>query len=675
MPEQSNNPFNFWNELKRRKVVRVITVYGAAAFVIIELINNITEPLSLPEWVPTLVIVLLAIGFLIAIVMSWIFDITPEGVKKTKPVKEVQIAGKTVTVGSWEIATYVSVLIIIVLVVFQILSSSNRSKEIQDVIKSIAILPFENLGVEDRNTSLVNAIPIALIMELQNVEGFIIRHKRSTLKYNETNLSSRDIGKELKVNFLIKGYLQQQGSNVLVDIMLIRADSEEVIWNQPFEMSLDDIFQVQRDISKQVASSLKKNFTPIEELPTDNQDAYMAFLTGLNHYWKVNTEEDLRQAIRYFNKAVQLDPSFILAYAKISIAHSTMYQFHYDRTEARLDAARKAIETANEIEPKNPELIFANGVYSYVTHDYETAFRKYRSVEGQVLDNEELNLFLGSLYRRQMKLDKAIEYFLKAAKADPRNSLFQLELGETYMLLRNYMDAERCFNQYLLLGGNFDNSIVNNIYLYLLWEHGNVKSRQALMEIKTPQGNRYKPELTHLQVRIEMIDRKYDDALNALSTENSNALDHQFIYKPRSLYYAEIYHEQNKIDLARAYYDSARIHLEAQIAFNPEDERYYSTLGIIYAGLGRKKEAIERGLTAISLMPLEKDFYRAIFRLEDLARIYTMVGEYDLALEQIGQLLSIPSLMSINLLKNDPVWEPLWELPEFKKLINKYSEN
>ena len=173
-----------------------------------------------------------------------------------------------------------------------------------------------------------------------------------------------------------------------------------------------------------------------------------------------------------------------------------------------------------------------------------------------------------------------------------------------------------------------------------------------------------------------MIDRKYDDALNALSSaENKNALDHQFIYKPRSLYYAEIYDKQNKIELARVYYDSARIHLEEQIAINPEDERYYSTLGIVYAGLGRKKEAIERGLTAISLMPLKKDFYRAIFRLEDMARIYTMVGEYDLALEQIDQLLSIPSLMSVNLLKNDPVWESLWDLTEFKKLIEQYSDS
>lgn len=677
MPEKSNNPFQFWEELKRRKVIRVITVYAAAAFVIIELINNITEPLSLPEWVPTLVIVLLAIGFLIAIVMSWIFDITPEGVQKTKSVSEEiqdKVPDKPSKIIGWKIATYISAIIIIALLVFNIINRKGLV-DIDNLEKTIAILPFETLGKEDTITSLHDAIPIALILELQKINGFIVRPRGSTLKYKGTGLKSLEIGEQLNANFLLKGYIQEQARSAMIDIVFIKAATDEVIWNESFEMEIEDIFQVRRKISKQVATSLKNSFMPEEKNLTENPDAYLAFLTGLKYFWRDETKSNVLQAIMYFEKAVQLDPDFTQAYAEISKAHSLIYQFHYDRSEARLHAARKAIETAKEIESENPELIFAEGVYSYVTHDYETALRKYGSVEGQVFDNEELNFYLGCLYRRQMELDKAIEYYLKAAEADPQNSQFQLELGETYMLLRNYIEAERYFNQYLLLGGNFEESMVGKIQLYLLWEHGSVRSREAYMEIETLQGNRYTPWLTHLHVRIDMIDRKYDDALNALSTENSNALDHQFIYKPRSLYYAEIYHKQNNIELARAYYDSARIHFEKQITINPEDERYYSTLGIVFAGLGRKKEAIERGLTAISLMPLKKDFYRAIFRLEDMARIYTMVGEYDLALEQIDQLLSIPSLMSVNLLKNDPVWESLWNYPGFKNLIEKYSDN
>ena len=673
----ADNPFKFWEELKRRKVIRVITVYAAAAFVLLELVDIIAEPLGLPVWTINLVLVLLCIGFVISVILSWVYDITPEGVQKTNSVivkTQNEKPEKASGINGWKIATYISAIVIISLLVFNIINKKGPV-DIEDLDKTIAILPFETLGQEDTITSLHDAIPIALILELQKINGFIVRPRGSTLKYKETDLKSLEIGEQLNANFLLKGYIQEQARNALIDIVFIKAATEEVIWNESFEMKVEDIFQVRREISKQVAASLKNSFIPVEKNLTENPDAYLAFLTGLKYYWKDETKYDFLQAIRYLEKAVQVDPVFIQAYAQISRAHSWIYHFHFDRSEARLNAARKAIETANEIEPENPELIFAEGAYSYVTHDYETALRKYKSVEGLVLDNEELNLLLGSLYRRQMKLDKAIEYYLKAAKADPRNSLFQLELGETNMLLRNYIEAERYFNQYLLLGGNFEVGIIDKIDLYLLWKHGNILSRQALMERQAILGEKSNMSLTHQAVRIELIDRKYDDALTILHTERKDVLDHQFIYNPKSLYFAEIYRLQNKIDLANSYFDSARIHLETQIDVSPSDSRYHSSLGIAYAGLGRKKEAIERGLTAISLMPLEKDFYRAIFRLEDLARIYTMVGEYDLALEQIDQLLSIPSLMSVNLLKNDPVWEPIWDQPGFKNLIKKYSDN
>ena len=673
----ADNPFKFWEELKRRKVIRVITVYAAAAFVLLELVDIIAEPLGLPVWTINLVLVLLCIGFVISVILSWVYDITPEGVQKTNSVivkTQNEKPEKASGINGWKIATYISAIVIIGLLVFNIINKKGPV-DIEDLDKTIAILPFETLGQEDTITSLHDAIPIALILELQKINGFIVRPRGSTLKYKETDLKSLEIGEQLNANFLLKGYIQEQARNALIDIVFIKAATEEVIWNESFEMKVEDIFQVRREISKQVAASLKNSFIPVEKNLTENPDAYLAFLTGLKYYWKDETKYDFLQAIRYLEKAVQVDPVFIQAYAQISRAHSWIYHFHFDRSEARLNAARKAIETANEIEPENPELIFAEGAYSYVTHDYETALRKYKSVEGLVLDNEELNLLLGSLYRRQMKLDKAIEYYLKAAKADPRNSLFQLELGETNMLLRNYIEAERYFNQYLLLGGNFEVGIIDKIDLYLLWKHGNILSRQALMERQAILGEKSNMSLTHQAVRIELIDRKYDDALTILHTERKDVLDHQFIYNPKSLYFAEIYRLQNKIDLANSYFDSARIHLETQIDVSPSDSRYHSSLGIAYAGLGRKKEAIERGLTAISLMPLEKDFYRAIFRLEDLARIYTMVGEYDLALEQIDQLLSIPSLMSVNLLKNDPVWEPIWDQPGFKNLIKKYSDN
>ncbi len=675
MSDKSNDPFQFWQELKRRKVIRVIPVYAAASFVLLELVDIITEPLGLPGWTINLVLVLLSIGFVIAVILSWVYDITPDGVQKTKPVKEVRKAEKTVTSNSWKIATYVSILIIVTLVVFQILNSRDRSIEIQDLAKSIAILPFENLGLEDNKNPLHDAIPIALIMELQNVEGFIIRPRGSTLKYKETNLRSPEIGKELIVNFLLTGYLQQQGTNVLVNIMLIHAASEEVIWQQSFEMEIDNIFQVQRDISKQVASALKNNFIAKEEDITDNPDAYMAFLTGLNYYWKDLSGSDIRLAIRYFGKAVELDSTFIQAYVKLSTANCWMYHLYFDRTPDRLQQARKFIEKAYEIDPGNADINLAEGIYYYAIHDYEKALEKFNLPGGLVFDDFEFNYSFAALYRRQRKLDKAIEYFLKAAEADPQNKLVLIELAETYLLLREYDQAEKYFDQILLMGRSYEINFINEIYLYILWEEGTEKSRQALMEAKSLTGNESCSLLTHHHVLIDLIDGKYEDALNTLTKESFYTIANQFVYNPKSLYFARIYHEQNNIELAIAYWDSARIHLEAKIDVSPQDSRYHSSLGIAYAGLGRKNEAVKAGETAVKLMPIQKDFYRAIFRLEDLARIYTMVGEYDMAIKQIKQLLSMPSFMSVNLLKKDPVWKPLKSHPDFNRLLETYSEN
>jgi tetratricopeptide (TPR) repeat protein len=207
-----------------------------------------------------------------------------------------------------------------------------------------------------------------------------------------------------------------------------------------------------------------------------------------------------------------------------------------------------------------------------------------------------------------------------------------------------------------------------------MWKEGTGKARQALKEAKEliRLGTTYL--LTYWEVGIDLIDGRYDEAINALMSETADSINDQFIYFPKSLLFAEVYYTQKKMDKASAYYDSARTHLITRISESPQDSRYHSSLGIVYAGLGKKVEAIREGQAGVDLMPITKDFYKGIFRLKDLARIYTMVGEYEKALEVIDQLLSMPSLMSVNLVKKEPVWEPLWELPDFKKLIEEHSQ-
>jgi len=671
MPDNPNKLSQFWQELKRRKVVRVITVYAAAAFVILELASIVVDPLNLPEWTLSLIIVLLCIGFVIAVILSWVYDISPEGVHKTPSISkqdQEKYLEKPQGILGWKIATYASVVIIIGLLILHLIDSKT-SINLHDLEKSVAVLPFENLGLKEGRTALHDAIPIALTMELRNIEGFKVPSWRSTSKYKETNLQMPDIGEELEVNYIILGSVQEQEGKVRIDIEFIHAATGEVIWSESEEMVLKDIFQVQRDISAHVARALRSNFYTERENLTENPDAYLAFLTGMRYYHTDETEWTFQPAMENFNNAVLLDSSFIQAHVKLSTSHSWMYHLHYDRSPERLMMAKNAYEMARAIDPGHPDVAMALGVYYYVTHEYEKALGQYEMIEGQVIDEFELHLCMGSLYRRMNAFDKAIEYYLKAAEVDPQSRIPRIELGESSLLLRDYEMAEKYFDQYILMGGSLDESMVTKTALYLLWEEGTASGRKALHEAKTNLEERYSPHLTHFGFQIEIIDGEYNNALIMLEEEEFEVLDDQFLYIPKSLYTAKLYGLQNDMDRARPYYDSARIHLEAKIKETPGDSRYHSSLGMAYAGLGMKIKAIMEGELALSLMPVEKDYYRAIFMLEDMARIFTMVGEFEEALRVLEQLLSMPSAISVNLLKKDPAWKPLWDLPEFQQIV------
>jgi TolB-like protein/Tfp pilus assembly protein PilF len=674
MPDKPGNPFSFFQELKRRKVVRVIIVYAAASFVILELASIIQEPFGLPDWTIKLIFVILCVGLIISIILSWIYDVTPHGIEKTLPVRKIRKEDIPVSTNRWKIATYISIVVIIGLVVFHIVNRLD-SVDLNKLEKTVAVLPFENLGPIISTTSLHDAIPIALTMELRTIEGFKVPSWRSTSKYKETNMKMPDIGIELGVNYLLLGSVQELQEKVRVDIEFIHAASEDVIWSRTEEMELSDIFHVQRNISHRVATSLRSNLSDERDPITDHPDAYLAYLTGVKYYHSDETEITFRQAMEHFNKAVQFDSNFIQAHVKLSTSHSWMYQLHYDRTLERLFLAKKAFEKAYEIDPYYPDIRLARGLYHYVKHEYKKARDQYEMVHGQVVDEFELNMCIGSLYRRESELSKAAEYFLKAAEADPQSRIPRLELAETSLLLREYELAEQYYNQYVLMGGSLDHGLVNLIDVYLLWNVDTERSRLELMELKSSTSTVANPYIAHYGFTIYLIDNLYDEALSSLDWGKFEVLDDQFAYLPRSLYVARVYRLQNNTELAYSFYDSARKHLEEMIDQSPQDSRYHSSLGISYAGLGKKSDAIKEAEIGVNLMPLEKDYYRGIFRLKDAAIVYTMVGEYERALVLIDQLLSMPSLLSANLLKKDPIWKPLWDHPDFNRLIEKYAVN
>ena len=176
------------------------------------------------------------------------------------------------------------------------------------------------------------------------------------------------------------------------------------------------------------------------------------------------------QAMRYYEKAVQLDPDFLLAHVKLSTTSMWMYHLNYDRTPERLVMAQEALNHARALDPDNPEVQLALGLYYYVTYEYDKALNEIEGIEARVIDEFELNICLASIYRRKGEMDRAIHYFQKCAEADPQSRIPRLELGETFLLQRDYETAVKYFDQYQLMGGTVDETMVNKTVLYLLLE-------------------------------------------------------------------------------------------------------------------------------------------------------------------------------------------------------------
>jgi TolB-like protein/Tfp pilus assembly protein PilF len=333
----ADNPTNFWQELKRRRVIRVIPVYAAAAFVLLELADIVSEPLGLPSWTINFLLVLLSIGLVLSIILSWIYDITPEGVKKTKPITttSAQETAKVDSSKSWRIATFVSIIVIVGLLLVNIFAIEKVTTFDNDLEKSIAVLPFDNMSIGEEFEHLGDAFTDEIILELQKIKEFDrVLSRSSTMQYKNDRPTVPEMAEKLGVNYLIEGSIQRNVEEVSIRVQVIRAINEDHVWADEYNRKWENIFAIQDEIALNVAHELKAALAPeeisrIDKQPTDNPEAYNLYLQGRFH-WQKRTEEGLRKSVNYFEKAIEVDPEYALAFA--GLADSYFIQAWYGWT-------------------------------------------------------------------------------------------------------------------------------------------------------------------------------------------------------------------------------------------------------------------------------------------------------------------------------------------------------
>ncbi len=506
MAKKQNSLERFWKELKRRKVIHVITVYAATAFVILELVNMVARPLQLPEWTEAFVIVLLCIGFVISVVVSWIYDVTPAGVRKTKSVKDLAHDDHRLHEASsgWKIATYISAVIIIGLLAFNFVSRRNLHSNISRLEKSIAVLPLVYLSENPDKEYLANGVLDAITGHLSIIEGLRVMPRTSVEQYRENIKSAKQIGKELDVSYLIEGSFLLVNDQAKITIQLVVAEEGKHIFFKEYDRNYRDIFAVQSEVAQTIAREIEVAITPeekklIEKIPTGNITAYDLYLKANNYlkeYEKTNDSSFYQNSVDLYKAALLIDPDFAKAYSGLANAYYDKYYYKNYFKESFLDSCLILAEQALSIDDQVDEAYYIKGVYYYENGDIENAIDALDealtinpnyywaySYKGYVLQelkhdyvqsidnyNKALNLIrgverpsilrdLGTAYLDVGFIEKAKYYYEEALALDNDSAKYLSSMAWLEMSLENYKESYKLNKKFLKIDSTYMQNI------------------------------------------------------------------------------------------------------------------------------------------------------------------------------------------------------------------------
>ncbi len=375
-------------------------------------------------------------------------------------------------------------------------------------------------------------------------------------------------------------------------------------------------------------------------------------------------------AVQMFERAVKLDPNFALAFMGLSEALSMLAHYGYDLTEKNISKAKAAADRILELQPELPEGHMALGFYYYLCHkDYDRALEELAIAEKDLPNNSRISEYIGYIRRRLGNFEAAADNLKKAFELNPQDAILLWELGGTYDFLRRYAEAVRYYDRSISLAPDQTTAYLYKAFSY--WLQGSLEKARATLEEMPKKTDPQSIHDWHINwIYQELYERNYQAALELLSSDFV-----EWYAGQKALNAGLVYWLMNEPELSRDSYDSARILLEKRAKEHPDDPWTHRRLGLAYAGLGRKEEAIREGKLAVELYPVSKDAFWGPGYVFYLAWIYVIVEEYDAALDKIEYLLSIPYELSVQQLKIDPRFDPLRDHPRFKRLLEENSQN
>ena len=537
--------------------------------------------------------------------------------------------------------------------------------------KSIAVLPLENLSEEKENAFFADGIQDELLSNLAKIKDLKVISRTSVMQYKSgITRNLKEIAQQLGVSNVVEGSVRRSGNHIRVSVQLIDAQTDRHLWVQSYDRTLTDSLALEGELATEIASAVGATLTPQEKAlvaskPTNNPAAYDAYLRGRALMGASGFDRPtVEGVIRSYQEAVKLDPSFALAWAYLSYRQSDYYWVGFDRSPARLAAARDALDRARALNPNLPETHLAFGYYRYYgERDFTGALAEFQQAEQGLPNNADVNRAIGMIQRRLGHWDEAIASLRRAVEFDPRNVEVSDALATTYIVVRRFPEALAIADRVLALEPMSTDALGAKAHVF--WSTGDLKAVEPLLA--NPGTD---PPMRAMQALYE---RRYAAAIEIFSKVLADKPDDEW-WKPLLFKLGLSQQRAGDVAAARATYQQAAQHFQRQLdkvagdSFLEAD--LHASAGLAYAGLGEATSAVAEGQKAMALHPASKDPFEGPGQEETMARIYALLGDADHAIPILKRLLQIPYPITPALLRLDPIWDSIRNDPRFQELAS-----
>jgi serine/threonine-protein kinase len=548
--------------------------------------------------------------------------------------------------------------------------------------KSVAVLPFENRSDDKQNAYFADGIQDEILTNLAKIADLRVISRTSVMQYkSDAERNLREIGQQLGVAHVLEGSVQRSGNRVRVTAQLIDARTDTHQWAESYDRDLADVFAIQSEIAKAIADQLEAKLSPqekarVEEIPTKNTQAYALYLQANQISRNPDTLlEDYKAAVQLYMQAIELDPDFALAHARLASVCAAIFHF-YEPLESWKDKGFAEAEIALRLQSNLAEGHFALGQCIYwMDQDYERALEQFDIASRLSPNNGDIGRLIAAIKRRQGKWEQSLEAYERVATIDPQNPNTVRELIFTNTAMRRWPEAARWADRLRAMAPASIVAKIQSGYVDFWWKGDTGLLKSLLNEV--PIGFDPDGGVTSVRWEVAMLDRDYAAARRAIDASSTN----EFSYTnegptPRSFFEGCIALALGDIAGAQKYFQTAQPILENAVKEAPASAVRHANLGMLYAFMGRKDDAIREGRHAVELKPESKDAVDGVILSCYLALIYARVGEKDLALPLIERLLKTPGAVdsvdysiTINDLKHRWEWDPIRNDPRFQRLI------